>query len=52
MGEDMHDALTLLAHGRFKTDAFTRASFALDDIQTAFDTLAARPADLKTQIQI
>jgi 2-desacetyl-2-hydroxyethyl bacteriochlorophyllide A dehydrogenase len=52
MGEDMHDALTLLAHGRFKTDAFTRASFALDDIQTAFDTLAARPADLKTQILI
>lgn len=52
MGEDMHDALTLLAHGRFKTDAFTAASFALDDIQTAFDTLAARPADLKTQILI
>lgn len=50
MGEDMHDALTLLAHGRFKTDAFTAASFPLDDIQTAFDTLAARPADLKTQI--
>jgi len=52
MGEDMHDALTLLAHGRFRTDAFTAASFALDDIQTAFDTLAARPADLKTQILI
>lgn len=52
MGEDMHDALTLLAHDRFRTDAFTAASFALDDIQTAFDTLAARPADLKTQILI
>ncbi|MGV8987213.1 MAG: zinc-dependent alcohol dehydrogenase [Cypionkella sp.] len=50
MGEDMHDALTLLAHGRFKTDAFTAATYALDDIQTAFDTFAARPADLKTQI--
>ena len=50
MGEDMHDALTLLAHGRFKTDAFTAASYPLDDIQTAFDTLASRPADLKTQI--
>ena len=52
MGEDMHDALTLLAHGRFRTDAFTGASFALDDIQTAFDTLQDRPADLKTQIRI
>lgn len=52
MGEDMHDALTLLAHGRFRTDAFTGATFALEDIQTAFDTLAQRPADLKTQIRI
>lgn len=52
MGEDMHDALTLLAHGRFRTDAFTTASYALDDIQTAFDTFAARPQDLKTQITL
>ncbi len=50
MGEDMYDALTLLSHGRFKTDAFTAAHFALDDIQTAFETLATRPGDLKTQI--
>lgn len=50
MGEDMYDALTLLAHGRFRTDAFTAATYALDDIQTAFETLADRPADLKTQI--
>lgn len=50
MGEDMHDALTLLAHGRFKTAAFTTASYSLAEIQTAFDTFAARPADLKTQI--
>jgi len=50
MGEDMHDALTLLAHGRFKTDAFTAATYPLDDIQAAFETLAARPTDLKTQI--
>lgn len=50
MGEDMRDALTLLAHGRFKTDAFTGADYALDDIQTAFETLADRPAHLKTQI--
>jgi 2-desacetyl-2-hydroxyethyl bacteriochlorophyllide A dehydrogenase len=52
MGEDMHDALTLLAHGRFRTDAFTRATYPLKDIQTAFDSLADRPADLKTQISV
>jgi 2-desacetyl-2-hydroxyethyl bacteriochlorophyllide A dehydrogenase len=52
MGEDMHDALTLLAHGRFRTDAFTGATFALEDIQAAFDSLPDRPADLKTQIRI
>lgn len=52
MGEDMHDALTLLSHGRFRTDAFTRASFALEDIQQAFESFANRPGDLKTQIVI
>ena len=52
MGEDMHDALTLLSHNRFQTRAFTRASFPLDQIQQAFDTMAARPADLKTQVVI
>lgn len=52
MGEDIHDALTLLAHGRFRTGAFTGASFRLEDIQTAFDSLAERPHDLKTQIVI
>jgi threonine dehydrogenase-like Zn-dependent dehydrogenase len=52
MGEDMHDALTLLVHGRFRTGAFTRASWPLERIQDAFDTLADRPGDLKTQIVI
>ena len=52
MGEDMHDALTLLAHGRFRTNAFTAASYPLERIQEAFETLADRPADLKTQIDI
>lgn len=50
MGQDMHDALTLLTHGRIRTEAFTRASYPLADIQTAFDTIRDRPADLKTQI--
>ncbi|MCX5579408.1 zinc-dependent alcohol dehydrogenase [Kaistia terrae] len=50
MGEDMHDALTLLAHGRFKTDAFRARSFALADIQQAFETLPRHPEALKVQI--
>lgn len=52
MGEDMHDALTLLSHGRFRTDDFIKASFSLGTIQEAFETLSARPQDLKTQIAI
>lgn len=52
MGEDMHDALTLLAHGRLNTDAFTRATFSLGEIQAAFESFATRRDDLKTQILI
>lgn len=52
MGEDMHDALTLLAHGRFRTEDFTRASYPLEKIQEAFETIGERPKDLKTQIAI
>lgn len=50
MGQDMHDSLTLLSHGRIRTDAFTGAEFPLAQIQAAFDSLADRPQDLKTQI--
>lgn len=52
MGQDMYDALTLLTHGRIRTDRFTAASYPLEDIQMAFDSLAARPSDLKTQITL
>ncbi|OJU03256.1 MAG: dehydrogenase [Rhizobium sp. 63-7] len=52
MGEDMHDALTLLSHGRFRTADFTKASYCLENIQDAFETLGDRPRDLKTQIAI
>ncbi len=52
MGEDMHDALVLVAHGRFDLSAFTGASYPLQDIQQAFDTLSHRPGDLKTQIRL
>ena len=50
MGQDMHDALTILRHRRFELSAFRSAVFPLADIQTAFETLAARSGDLKTQI--
>lgn len=52
MGEDMHDALTLLSHGRFRTSDFTKASYTLENIQQAFETLGDRPQDLKTQIAV
>jgi L-iditol 2-dehydrogenase len=50
MREDMHDALTLLVHGRIKTEHFTRAAYPLEKIQEAFDSFTERPQDLKTQI--
>ncbi len=49
-GQDMHDALTLLSHGRIQTRPFTGAEYTLDKIQEAFDSFADRPGDLKTQI--
>lgn len=52
MGQDMHDALALLTHDRFRTAPFTRAEYPLAAITEAFETLADRPADLKTQIRI
>lgn len=52
MGEDMHKALALVAHGRLRTDAFTRAAYPLERIAEAFETLTDRPADLKTQITL
>lgn len=50
MGQDMHDALTLVVHGRINTAPFTRATYPLSDIQKAFETIPDRPGDLKTQI--
>jgi len=50
MGQDMHDALTLLVHGRIEPTPFMGADFPLADIQSAFDTFKDRPGDLKTQI--
>lgn len=50
IGEDMHDALTLLTHVRMNTRNFTGIEYPLSDLQTAFETFSARPNDLKTQI--
>lgn len=50
MGVDMHDALTLLIHGRFSTAPFRDTYFALDDIQNAFEAVPRNPAALKVQI--
>ncbi|MBV8473859.1 MAG: alcohol dehydrogenase catalytic domain-containing protein [Hyphomicrobiales bacterium] len=50
MGEDMHDALTLLRHDRFKLEAFTSKTYPLEDIQRAFDELSTDPRVLKVQI--
>ena len=52
MGQDMHDALTMLTHGRIRTERFTAATYPLDQIQDAFDSFADRPRDLKTQIAL
>lgn len=52
MGQDMHDALTLLVHGRIRTESFTHAVYPLERIQEAFETIPSRPADLKTQISL
>ena len=52
MGEDMHDALTLLTHGRFRLDAFRGASYPLAAIQQAFEDVPKRPEALKIQITI
>lgn len=50
MGQDMHDALTLLGHGRFDVSSFTGAEYPLEQIQLAFDSLPERTKDLKIQI--
>lgn len=50
MGEDMHDALTLLRHGRFRLEPFVTKSYPLADIQGAFEELPRDPATLKVQI--
>ncbi|WP_204738386.1 zinc-dependent alcohol dehydrogenase [Gluconacetobacter azotocaptans] len=50
MGEDVHDALTLLVHDRFHVTPFVSNVVPLTDIQNAFATIKARPDVLKVQV--
>ena len=52
MGQDMHDALTLLVHDRIDVTPFEGTDYPLEQIQTAFDSYSNRVNDLKTQIVI
>lgn len=52
MGEDMHQALTLLAHGRIQTEPFLGASYPLDDIQEVLAGFGAGTRLFKLQITI
>ncbi|MDQ0390997.1 zinc-dependent alcohol dehydrogenase [Labrys monachus] len=50
MGQDMHDALALLVHGRFRTEAFRARVYPLARIGQAFGDLPRHPGALKVQI--
>ena len=44
-GDDMHEALTMLRHGRINTDAFTAHVRPLGEIQAAVEELICGPDD-------
>jgi 2-desacetyl-2-hydroxyethyl bacteriochlorophyllide A dehydrogenase len=52
MGEDMHQALTLLAHGRIRTDPFLGADHPLEQVQDVLAGFGAGTRTLKFQITI
>lgn len=52
MGEDMHQALTLLAHGRIDTAPFVREVRPLDGLQGGIEDFIADASLLKVQIAI
>jgi len=51
-GDDFHTALTLLQHGRIRTELFTDAVRPLSDIQSAVEEFIDAPKMLKIQIEI
>ncbi len=52
MGQDMYDALTLLAHKRINPKPLLGTKYRLIDIQSAFENYPGHPENLKTQIVI
>jgi len=52
MGDDMHEALTLLRFGRIDVGPFLRESRDLDQVQDAIEAFAGDPGILKMQIVI
>jgi 2-desacetyl-2-hydroxyethyl bacteriochlorophyllide A dehydrogenase len=52
MGDDMHDALTLLRYGRIDPAPFLQATRRLEDTQAAIEEFINDPKILKVQIEI
>jgi 2-desacetyl-2-hydroxyethyl bacteriochlorophyllide A dehydrogenase len=52
MGDDMHDALTLLRFGRIDVRPFLQETRPLSEVQEAIETFAANPAILKMLIVV
>lgn len=52
MGQDMHDALTLLLHNRFNLTPFQNSVFPLDRIQDAFEQVGQQTGVLKVQVNV
>lgn len=50
MGDDMHEALTLLRYGRIDLRPFLKENRTLDEVQSAIETFAGDPGILKMQI--
>lgn len=50
MGDDMHEALTMLRFGRIDTGPFLNESRPLEDVQPAIEAFMADPKILKLQI--
>ncbi|MBN8933122.1 MAG: alcohol dehydrogenase catalytic domain-containing protein [Rhizobium pusense] len=52
MGDDMHEALTLLRFGRIDVGPFLKESRPLAGVQEAIETFASNPGILKMQIEV
>jgi threonine dehydrogenase-like Zn-dependent dehydrogenase len=52
MGDDMHEALTLLRYGRIDTSPFLQSTRSLEETQRAIEDFAADPKLLKVQISV